>query len=75
MGAAQALGFLHAQGFTVGKATSGPYPMQPARILKQVGSADDVKGGIDVYGVRRRPFHVLGGAARLRGTWRSLKEP
>lgn len=73
--AEELLAFLHEQGFSMGKATNAPYPMQPARILRQVGSTDDVKGGIDIYGVRRRPFHVMGLAARCRGLWRSLKEP
>lgn len=68
------LAFLDEQGFVLGKATNGPYPMTTARILAQVGGAADVKGGIDLYGVRRRPFHVLGTKARLRGMWRSFKE-
>ncbi|GJM22680.1 MAG: hypothetical protein DHS20C15_25950 [Planctomycetota bacterium] len=72
--AEELLAFLDDEGFVLGKATNGPYPMTTARILAQVGNAADVKGGIDLYGTRRRPFHVLGTKARLRGMWRSLKE-
>ncbi len=62
-------------GFRVGKATAAPYPMEPARILRQALARDPVKGGLDLYGVRgKRPFHVLGPKARLRATWRSLRE-
>ena len=66
---------LDALGFRIGKASSGPYPMTPQRILKQALARDPVKGGLDLYGVRgRTPFHVLGPTARLRSMWRSLRE-
>jgi hypothetical protein len=48
--------------------------MQTERILAQALARDPVKGGLDLYGVRQRPFHVLGLAARLRGAWRALRE-
>jgi 2-polyprenyl-6-methoxyphenol hydroxylase-like FAD-dependent oxidoreductase len=71
----QLLAFLVAQGFTVGKATAAPYPMEPARILRQVAAArDPVKGGIDLYAVRGLPFHVDGLRTRLRSLARSLRE-
>ena len=58
-----------------GKATAAPYPMRTERVLRQVASRDPVKGGIDLYGTRGTPFHVLGLAKRLHGCVRSLKEP
>lgn len=71
----QLLSELDAMGFTLGKATEAPYPMSTARILEQALARDPVRGGLDLYGVRgKRPFHVLGTAARLRGVARSLKE-
>ena len=39
------------------------------------GLRDPVRGGIDLYGTRRRPFHVLGMKARLKGAVRAVKEP
>lgn len=71
----QLLEFLFGQGFTIGKATDAPYPMTVERILKQMQGRDPVKAGIDLYGSRERPFHVLGPAARFKGLVRSLKEP
>jgi FkbM family methyltransferase len=71
---AQLLEFLAREGFTLGKATEAPYPMQPARILRQALARDPVKGGLDLYGTRGLPFHVLGPRARLHGCWRSLRE-
>ena len=71
----QLIDFLIAQGFTLGKATDGPFPMNRDRILRHAGHRGDVHGGIDLYGVRERPFHVLGTTARVRGLVRSLKEP
>lgn len=68
------LAWLVAQGFTLGKATAAPYPMTPARILRQARARDPVKGGLDLYGVRGLPFHVGGLATRLRSLARSLKE-
>jgi FkbM family methyltransferase len=65
---------LTALDFTLGKATEAPYPMSPARILRQTLRRDPVKGGIDLYGTRGLPFHVLGLGARLHGFVRSLKE-
>jgi FkbM family methyltransferase len=61
-------------GFTLGKATEAPYPMPIERILAQVSRRDPVRGGIDLYGTRGLPFHVLGPRARLHGLVRSLKE-
>lgn len=69
------LAFLHDQGFTLGKATEAPFPMSTRRILHQMEDRQGPTGGIDLYGVRGRPFHVLGPGARLRGWVRSLKEP
>ncbi len=71
---AELLAHLTQLGFQLGKATAAPYPMQNERILAQALARDPVKGGLDLYGVRQRPFHVLGLAARLRGTWRALRE-
>lgn len=70
----QVLEFLYSRGFTLGKATEAPYPMTQARILAQVGGRDEVRGGIDLYGTRGLPFHVLGAGARLRGWLRGQKE-
>ena len=71
---AQLLAHLTQLGFQLGKATAAPYPMQTERILAQALARDPVKGGLDLYGVRQRPFHVLGLAARLRGALRALRE-
>jgi len=71
---AQVLDFLLQRGFTLGKATEAPYPMTRERILRQVGGRDEVHGGIDLYGTRGLPFHVLGTGARLRGWLRGMKE-
>ena len=71
---AQVLEFLYSRGFTLGKATDAPYPMTQERILAQVGGRDEVRGGIDLYGTRGLPFHVLGTGARLRGWLRDQKE-
>ena len=66
---------LFALGFTLGKATAAPYAMTAKRILAQARGRDPVRGGMDLYGVRgKRPFHVLGAKARLRGMLRGLKE-
>lgn len=73
--AKQLLSFLIEQGFTLGKATEAPFPMSPERILRQLSTRDPVRGGIDLYGTRGRPFHVLGPKARLHGLVRSVKEP
>jgi FkbM family methyltransferase len=71
----QLLEFLAAEGFTLGKATEAPYPMAPARILRQMASRQGVQGGIDLYGVRGGlPFHVTSARNRLRAFVRSLKE-
>ena len=61
-------------GFTLGKATAAPYPMSPERILAQARAGDPRKSGLDLYGTRGLPFHVLGLARRLHGLARSLKE-
>jgi hypothetical protein len=61
-------------GFTIGKATAAPYPMDPARILRQALARDPVKGGLDLYATRGVPFHVGGLAARLRSLVRSRRE-
>jgi FkbM family methyltransferase len=68
------LAHLDGLGFTLGKATDAPFPMTVARILRQMEDRQGVHGGIDLYGVRGRPFHVLGPAARFKGWVRSLKE-
>ena len=70
----QLLGKLDALGFTLGKATAAPYPMDIARILAQATAGDPVKSGLDLYGTRGLPFHVLGLKQRLHGLARSLKE-
>lgn len=71
---AELLDFLVAEGFTLGKATAAPYPISPARILSQASHGDPVKGGLDLYAVRRLPFHVLGTGARIKSIVRSLRE-
>lgn len=68
------LRFLEQQGFTLGKATEAPYPMDPQRILRQAEARDPVKGGLDLYGVRGLPFHVGSAKDRARSMWRKLKE-
>jgi FkbM family methyltransferase len=70
------LDLLFSYGFTLGKATEAPYPMTKERILGQAldPRRDPVKGGIDLYGVRGRPFHVVGLKNRLRALVRSVKE-
>jgi FkbM family methyltransferase len=68
------LALLAREGFTLGKATAAPYPMAPERILAQARTANPVKGGFDLYGVRGLPFHVLGWKRRLHGLARSVKE-
>ena len=68
------LELLTGSGFTLGKATAAPYPMTPARILRQASDRDPVKGGIDLYGTRGLPFHVGGLSTRLRALARSLRE-
>jgi len=72
----QLLDLLVGEGFTIGKATEAPYPMAAGRILEQAldPARDPVKGGMDLYGVRGLPFHVLGGKARLKSMVRSFKE-
>ncbi len=71
---AELLELLFGLGMLLGKATQAPYPMTRERILEQALARDPVKGGIDLYGVKGRPFHVLGSAARLRALWRSWRE-
>lgn len=71
---AELLKLLFDLGFSLGKATEAPYPMTPERILSQALARDPVKGGLDLYGTRGRPFHVLGPKARLHGMWRSWRE-
>ncbi len=73
-GPEELLAFLEARGFTLGKATAAPYPMAPERILRQALARDPVKGGLDLYGTRGLPFHVLGLAARLRSLVRGARE-
>ena len=68
------LSLLTEAGFRLGKATAAPYPMEPARILRQALERDPVRGGLDLYGTRGLPFHLGGPRARLRSLWRSLKE-
>ncbi|TAJ25417.1 MAG: FkbM family methyltransferase [Planctomycetota bacterium] len=68
------LGWLDRLGYTLGKATAAPFPMRPERILKQALARDPVKGGLDLYGTRGVPFHVLGLKTRLHGMWRSNRE-
>lgn len=72
----QLLDRLFGYGFTIGKATEAPYPMTKERILKQAldPRRDPVKGGIDLYGTRGRPFHVVDLKNRVRSFVRSLKE-
>jgi len=71
---AELLGFLEREGFVLGKATAAPYPMAPARILRQALARDPLRGGLDLYGTRGLPFHALGLRARLHGAWRALRE-
>jgi FkbM family methyltransferase len=66
--------WLARQGFTLGKATAAPYPMPPARILRQALARDPVRGGLDLYATRGLPFHVGGVARRIRALVRSLRE-
>ncbi|MFT5081418.1 MAG: FkbM family methyltransferase [Gammaproteobacteria bacterium] len=61
-------------GFTLGKATTAPYPMNKQRILEQALARDPVKGGLDLYGTRGLPFHVDGLKGKLHGAWRSMRE-
>jgi FkbM family methyltransferase len=68
------LELLVGQGITLGKATAAPYPMTPARILRQASTRDPVKGGLDLYGTRGLPFHVGGPTTRLRAMLRSFRE-
>ena len=68
------LDLLFEMGFTLGKATAAPFPMNKERILRQALGRDPVKGGLDLYGTRGRSFHALGFTRRLHGMWRSLKE-
>lgn len=79
------LELLEREGFRMGKATAAPYPMKPARILRQALARDPVKGGLDLYGTRGLPFWVdaagrpapglvSGLVPRLHGAWRSLRE-
>lgn len=72
----QLLRFLAGQGFTLGKATEAPYPMSTERILRQATDPrrDPVKGGMDLYGVKGRPFHVVSPMNRIKAWVRSLKE-
>lgn len=72
---AELLEFLFKQGFTIGKATEAPYPMDAERILRQALARDPVRGGIDLYATRGRPFHVTHMKNRLRSIVRSIKEP
>jgi FkbM family methyltransferase len=68
------LRWLVARGFTLGKATAAPYPMSPERILRQALARDPVRGGLDLYGTRGVPFHVLGAVRRVRSLVRDLRE-
>lgn len=70
----QLLAFLTEQGFTIGKATAAPYPMNAARILAQAAKRDPVKGGLDLYATRGLPFHMGGFSGRLRSLARSWRE-
>lgn len=70
----QLLNFLADEGFTLGKATAAPYPLDAERIMKQASHGDPVKGGFDLYCTRGLPFHVLGLGARLKGMLRSRRE-
>jgi FkbM family methyltransferase len=70
----QLLDLLFGLGFKLGKATVAPYPMTRERILSQALGRDPIKGGLDLYGTRGRPFHALGFGRRLHGMWRSLRE-
>lgn len=68
------LDFLVEQGFAIGKASAAPYPMSPARILRQAAARDPVRGGLDLYATRGLPFHVGGLKSRLHSLARSLRE-
>ena len=69
------LNWLGREGFTVGKATAAPFPMNAERLMRQAKGADPVKGGIDLYATRgKKPFHALGLKARLHGMARSMRE-
>lgn len=70
------LDLLFGLGMTIGKATEAPYPMTRERILAQSRDPrrDPVKGGIDLYGVRGRPFHVVDFKNRVKSFVRSIKE-
>ncbi len=68
------LTYLEKEGFTLGKATAAPYPLDAARIMKQASHGDPVKGGLDLYCRRGLPFHVLGLGARLKSMLRSMRE-
>jgi FkbM family methyltransferase len=70
----QLLDLLFGLGLVLGKATEAPYPMSKERLLRQARERSGVKGGMDLYGVRGRPFHVRGAKARLHGIWRSWRE-
>ena len=71
----QLLDLLFEQGFTIGKATEAPFAMNKARILRQALARDPVRGGIDLYATRGKPFHVTDLKNRVRSIVRSLKEP
>jgi FkbM family methyltransferase len=71
---AELLALLESEGFCMGKATAAPYPMSPARILRQAETRDPVKSGLDLYATRGKAFHVGGSVDRLRSLWRSIKE-
>ena len=68
------LDLLMDMGFTLGKATTAPYPMTKQRILEQTLARDEVKGGLDLYGTRGLPFYVDGLKGKLHGAWRSMRE-
>lgn len=71
---AELIALLHERGFRIGKATAAPYPMDAARILRQAGARDPVRGGLDLYATRGLPFHVGGPLAYARSLWRSWRE-
>jgi FkbM family methyltransferase len=71
---AELLAFLESEGFCMGKATAAPYPMNPARILRQAETRDPVKSGLDLYATRGKAFHIGGAVDRMRSLWRSIKE-
>lgn len=70
----QLIALLHDQGFTIGKATAAPYPMDAARLLRQARARDPVKGGLDLYGTRGLAFHVGGPIDYARSKWRAWRE-